>query len=447
MTDSSAGQTPKKKNFVLDTNVILHDSSCIFEFGNNDVYIPITVLEELDRFKKGNEALNYHAREFVRTLDELVDQHSLKQGVKIGESLGKLYIVIQNEVHPNLQLNLDDKPDNQILSVAYSLSQTKKSTVVLVSKDVNLRMKAKSIGVNSEDYYTDKVKNVNLLDKCIRTIEGAPEEQLKKIFDLHDGMPASEFPIEPKPCPNEYFIFKTPPLSVLATYDHKKKSFVKVERQDVSRIRPRNAEQIFSADALLNQEIPLVALSGKAGTGKTLLALAAALSLEKLYYQIFLSRPVVPLSNRDMGYLPGDIDAKMDPYIKPLYDNLSVIQNNWPKNDHGAERIQRMLEEGKLKISPLSYIRGRSLSNTFFIVDEAQNLTPHEIKTVITRAGEGTKIILTGDIHQIDHPYLDTESNGLSHVIEKFKGSPLFAHVTLDKGERSELAEVASNLL
>lgn len=447
MTKSPEGATPKKKNFVLDTNVILHDSSCIFEFGNNDVYIPITVLEELDRFKKGNESLNFHAREFVRTLDELMEEPSIQQGARIREDLGKLYVMIQKEVHPNLQLNLDDKPDNQILSVAYSLAKSKKSPVVLVSKDVNLRMKAKSIGVHAEDYYTDKVKNISLIDKGIRKIDGAPEELVKKIFDENDGLSQEELKLDPPPNPNEYFIFKTPPMSVLATFDYKTNSFIKVDRQDVSRIRPRNAEQIFSADALINPEIPLVALSGKAGTGKTLLALAAALSLEKLYYQIFLSRPVVPLSNRDMGYLPGDIDSKMDPYIKPLYDNLSVIQNNYPKNDHGAEKIDRMLDEGKLQISPLSYIRGRSLVNTYFIVDEAQNLTPHEIKTVITRAGEGTKIILTGDVHQIDHPYLDSESNGLSHVIEKFKGSPLFAHVSLEKGERSELAEIASNLL
>lgn len=447
MTEKVEDSKPIKKNFVLDTNVILHDSSCIFEFGNNDIYIPITVLEELDRFKKGNESLNFHAREFVRSLDELIDQPTLKQGARIRKGLGKLFVVIQHEVHPNLQLNLDDKPDNQILSVAYSLAQKKRSPVVLVSKDVNLRMKAKSIGVNAEDYYTDKIKNISIVDRGIRNIEGASEELVKKIFDEPEGLKKDELQLENEPSANEYYIFKTPPLSVLATFDKKNDSFIRVDRQDVSRIRPRNAEQVFSVDALMNPEIPLVALSGKAGTGKTLLALAAALALEKVYYQIFLSRPVVALSNKDMGYLPGDIDSKMDPYIKPLYDNLSVIQNNYPKNDHGAEKISKMLEEDKLKISPLSYIRGRSLVNTYFIVDEAQNLTPHEIKTVITRAGEGTKIILTGDVHQIDHPYLDSESNGLSHVIDKFKGNPLFAHVTLEKGERSELAEIASNLL
>jgi PhoH-like ATPase len=260
-----------------------------------------------------------------------------------------------------------------------------------------------------------------------------PTDILQRIYEDDHGVPAEELQLTPPPSANEFFVFKAPSLSVLATYDPASQHIVKIQRQEVSRIRPRNAEQVFSVEALLNPEISLVALSGKAGTGKTLLTLAAAITMEKFYSQIYLSRPVIPMGNRDIGFLPGDMNAKMDPYIKPLFDNLNVIEQQ--QKQGGKNNIKKMMDSDQLKIAPLAYIRGRSLASTFFIVDEAQNLTPHEVKTIITRAGQGTKIVLTGDIHQIDH------------VIEKMKGQHLFAHVRLQKGERSELAELGSNLL
>jgi PhoH-like ATPase len=306
-------------------------------------------------------------------------------------------------------------------------------------------MKSKAVGVHAEDYANDKITTDALEDSGIRHIEDLPTDMLQRIYEDDHGVPAEELQLTPPPSANEFFVFKAPSLSVLATYDPASQHIVKIQRQEVSRIRPRNAEQVFSVEALLNPEISLVALSGKAGTGKTLLTLAAAITMEKFYSQIYLSRPVIPMGNRDIGFLPGDMNAKMDPYIKPLFDNLNVIEQQ--QKQGGKNNIKKMMDSDQLKIAPLAYIRGRSLASTFFIVDEAQNLTPHEVKTIITRAGQGTKIVLTGDIHQIDHPYLDTESNGLSYVIEKMKGQHLFAHVRLQKGERSELAELGSNLL
>ena len=434
-----------RKHFVLDTNVILHDSSCLSQFDNNDVYIPMAVLEELDRFKKGSDMVNYHAREFVRRLDDLSDQPIFKQGARLGPGRGKLFILLSTEIHGTLRLSFPPSADNHILNCAFALKARKRAPVVLITKDVNLRMKAKAIGVHADDYNTDKITVDALEDSGIRHIEHLSSEDIQRLYEADAGLHHSELGLDPEPNSNEYFIFKAPSRSVLATFDESTHHMMKIQRRDVHRIRPRNAEQVFSVDALLNPNIPLVALSGKAGTGKTLLTMAAALAMESSYSQIFLSRPIIPMGNRDIGYLPGSANAKMDPYIKPLYDNLSVIEQQ--QDQKGKDRIKRLMDSDRLKISPLAYIRGRSLTNTFFIVDEAQNLTPHEVKTIITRAGQGTKIVLTGDIHQIDHPYLDTESNGLSYVIEKMKGQPLFAHVRLQKGERSALADLGSDLL
>jgi len=437
--------THKRKNFVLDTNVILHDSSCIHRFGNNDLYLPMAVLEELDRFKKGSDIINYHARQFVRKIDELSTQPIFYTGAKLGKGLGKLFICLTTEMHSDLRLSFSPSADHNILNCAFELIRKKKSPVILVTKDVNLRMKAKAVGVNAEDYNNDKIDRDSLKDSGIRRIDDFPADILEKLYTNESGLLLDEVTLSPEPVPNEFFIIKNPSLSVLATCDAKAGRIMKVTRQDVFKIRPRNAEQIFSVDALINPAISLVALSGKAGTGKTLLTLAAAVACEKQYSQIVLSRPVVPLGNRDLGYLPGDINAKMDPYLQPLFDNLKVIEGQ--QKQGGKEKLTHLMKSERLKISPLAYIRGRSLVNTFFIVDEAQNLTPHEVKTIITRAGDGTKIVLTGDIDQIDHPYLDTESNGLSYAIEKMKGQPLFAHVRLEKGERSALADLGSTLL
>ena len=308
-------------------------------------------------------------------------------------------------------------------------------------------MKAKSLGILSQDYQNDMVQNIDDIYKGVDILENVNPEAINKLYQQSEGVGFKEFGLKSPPIAHSYFILRNENTSVLAHYDPFNGVFNRVEKTKSYGIEPRNAEQAFSLDALLRPEIQLVALTGKAGTGKTLLALAAALQQRKLYLQIFLARPIVPLSNRDMGFLPGSIDEKMGPYMQPLFDNLSVIKQKFSPQSKESMKIEEMLKTEKLVITPLAYIRGRSLSRVFFIADEAQNLTPHEVKTIITRAGEGTKMIFTGDIQQIDSPYLDTKSNGLSYLADKMRGQDVFAHVNLIKGERSYLADLASTLL
>jgi PhoH-like ATPase len=439
----------KKKLFVLDTNVILHDSSCMYQFGEHNIIIPITVLEELDRFKKGNGTLNFHAREFVRALDVVSGDKLFNGGVRIEPRRGKISIRLEREFHRDLLLNFSaEKPDHHILNTTYHLVRENRGReVILVTKDVNLRMKAKSIGLLAQDYTRDHVKDVSSLYRGHRIQENIAGEVIDRMYSDSPPVAASDVPIERELLPNEYLIMRNGKKSALATREGDTKFLRRVDKTTAYGIVPRNAEQTFALNALMKDDIPLVSLSGKAGTGKTLLALAAALERRRSYRQIFLARPVVPLSNKDIGYLPGDIQSKLDPYMQPLYDNMSVIQNQFNEADVKFQRIRQWRDEGKIVIAPLSYIRGRSLVKVYFIVDEAQNLTPHEVKTIITRAGEGTKVVFTGDIFQIDHPYLDSHANGLSYLIEKLAGHRIYAHVNLEKGERSELAEVASNVL
>jgi len=441
--------TKKKKTFVLDTNVILHDSSSIYRFEDNDIVIPITVIEELDHFKKGNETLNYHAREFVRDLDGLNSESLFGDGVKLGDGLGRVIVKLESEQHPDLKLNFrGDSPDHHILNCAYWLAKKNpKTEVILVSKDVNLRIKARSVGLISQDYLSDQVKDVSSLYTGSRTVENVPLEILDQLYKTPSEIDASDLKVDEPLLPNEYLILRNDKKSALAVHDPVTMKIRRVGKSSSYGISPRNAEQTFALDALANPNCQLVTLSGKAGTGKTLLALAAALETKKNYLQIFMARPIVPLSNKDIGFLPGDIQSKLDPYMQPLFDNLGVIQNQFSETDQKHRRIRELLDEDKLVISPLSYIRGRSLVKIYFIVDEAQNLTPHEVKTIITRAGEGTKMVFTGDIFQIDHPYLDSQSNGLSYLIEKMRGQKLYSHINLEKGERSQLAELASNIL
>uniref|UniRef100_A0A7C4RT89 PhoH family protein n=1 Tax=Desulfatirhabdium butyrativorans TaxID=340467 RepID=A0A7C4RT89_9BACT len=439
----------KKKIFILDTNVILHDSACIHQFGENDVVIPVTVLEELDQFKKGSEILNFHAREFVRTLDTLCGEHLFNGGVPIGPGLGKITVKLDVPFDPEIRRSFsENRADHHVLNIAYHIAKEHPAKeIILVSKDVNLRIKAKSIGLQAQDYKSDQVKDIQALYTGKRLIENVPAEVMQRFYEHPFEIDFQTLSLESEPVANEYFILRNSSRSVLAVHDPVSRTLRKIEKNPAFGIMPRNAEQTFALDALTNSNIQLVTLTGKAGTGKTLLALAAALHRKKNYRQIFLARPVVPLSNKDIGFLPGDIHSKLDPYMQPLFDNLSVIRSQFGKSESSRDTVNRLLEEQKLVISALAYIRGRSLVNIFFIVDEAQNLTPHEVKTIITRAGENTKVVLTGDIFQIDHPYLNSQSNGLSYLIEKMHGQKLYAHINLEKGERSELSELASNLL
>jgi len=308
-------------------------------------------------------------------------------------------------------------------------------------------MKAKSIGLLAQDYTTDQVKDINTLYTGKRILEDIPSNLIENIYKVPFQVSKNDIIPEETLQPHEYLILRNGKMSALGTYDPAEDTIKRVDKIPYYGITPRNAEQTFAFNALVNNDIPLVSISGKAGTGKTLLALAAALEKRKYFRQIYLARPIVPLSNKDIGYLPGDINSKIAPYMQPLYDNLGVIQNQFKESDARHTKIKNLLDHEKLVIAPLAYIRGRSLVKIFFIVDEAQNLTPHEVKTIITRAGEGTKIVFTGDIFQIDHPYLDSQSNGLSYLISKMQGQNLYAHINLEKGERSELADLASNLL
>lgn len=443
MTD----QDGSAKIFVLDTNVILHDSACLQQFEENDIALPITVLEELDQFKKGNGDLNFHAREFLRTLDDMTGDFLSGDGVPLGPGRGSVRVILGMKQSPKLQdLLLRDSPDHRILNTALGLHESATDReVVLISKDTNLRMKAKAFGLTAQDYTTDKVASVDTLYTGKRTLTDLPTELIDRLYESSDGIDSHDVPNLEPAVPNENFVLKNGSKSAIATCRGRSGLLTRIIKPTAFGISPRNSEQAFAMTALLDDDIKLVTLTGKAGSGKTILALAAGLECRSKFRQILLSRPTVPLSNRDLGFLPGDISAKLDPYMQPLFDNLSVI-----KSEGGQEttaKIQELLDSQKLEITPLAYIRGRSLQKVFFIIDEAQNLTPHEIKTIITRAGEGTKIILTGDIRQIDHPYLDSKSNGLTYLINRMKGQPIYAHIALEKSERSELAELASDLL
>ena len=437
-----------KKIFVLDTSVILHDHNVLDCFEENDIAIPITVLEELDNFKRGNDTKNYEAREFIRILDRLSNAYTLQDWIPInGEDKGKFKIILENDTNEADAVKIfGNKNDHHILNAALSLKITAKdSKVILVSKDINLRLKAKALNITAEDFETGKIDRDSTLYTGKQLVENIESEYINKLYK--QGNISDTDVIKDKLTANGFYIMKNGKSSVLSYYNPLDDCLERVEKQYVYGIKPRNAEQTFALHALLNPDIKLVTLQGVAGTGKTLLALASALEQHNLYHQIVLARPIVPLSNKDIGYLPGNADEKINPYMQPLFDNLKFIKNQFGQNEKKYRKIEEMEDEGKLNISALAFIRGRSLSNVIFIVDEAQNLTPHEVKTIITRAGENTKIIFTGDVFQIDTPYLDEQSNGLSYLIDRLKGNELFAHITLEKGERSELANLANELL
>ncbi len=442
-------KTGEKKIFVLDTSVIIYNHNAIRNFDNNDVAIPITVLEELDNFKKGNDIKNFEAREFTRIIDTLSANYSLQDWIPIDTKGGGMFKVEMNGKKGDIdacKIFGDDKPDHRILNATLSLiKDNPDKKVILVTKDINLRLKAKSLNIVAEDYETGKIKDIDSLYTGKTLIEGLHSEIIEKIYNTGFCLPEDVGIVDP--IPNHYFILKNTKSSALTFFNPLNGLIERIEKRSALRINPRNAEQVFALHALLNPAVKLVTLQGIAGTGKTLLALAGALEQKRDFRQIYLARPVVPLSNKDLGFLPGDIQSKLNPYMEPLFDNLKMIQHQFDERDKEFKNITEAVDKDKLVITPLAYIRGRSLSNIFFIVDEAQNLTPHEVKTIITRAGENTKIVFTGDVHQIDTPYLDSESNGLSVLIDKIKHHPIYAHVQLEKGERSELANLAGELL
>lgn len=438
-----------RKIFVLDTSVILYEHNSILNFQEHDVGIPITVLEELDNFKKGNESRNFEAREFSRLIDKLSNSHSLQDWIPLnGKNKGSFKVLMSsNSKIDSSEIFGKDKPDHRILNAALQIKEEMKGRVViLVTKDINLRLKAKSLNLQAEDYTTGKIQNVSSLYTGSTKFDNINPEQINFVYE-NGGIEINKLFSPDEVKDNQYLILKNGKKSALTFVNPITEKIEKVEKRAVYGIKPRNAEQTFAIHAILNPAVKLVTLNGVAGTGKTLIALAAAMEQKRDFKQIYLARPIVPLSNKDIGFLPGDMKSKVNPYMEPLWDNLKFIQNQFHETDREFAKISDMVAQEKLVITPLAYIRGRSLSNIIFIVDEAQNLTPHEVKTIITRAGENSKFIFTGDIYQIDTPYLDSQSNGLSYLIDRVKDHPLYAHITLEKGERSELANLANELL
>ncbi|MEN8247775.1 MAG: PhoH family protein [Bacteroidota bacterium] len=439
-----------RKIFVIDTSVILYEHNSILNFEEHDVGIPITVLEELDNFKKGNDSRSFEAREFTRLIDKLSQSHSLQDWIPLnnGKKRGSFKVLMSSNSNYDVSAVFgEDKPDHRILNAALQLQdELKDRPVVLVTKDINLRLKAKSLNLTAEDYTTGKIQNVETIYTGKTECDTIDPEQINHLYE-NGGIETNEIFSPAEVRANQYLILKNGKKSALAYVSPSASTIEKVEKRSVYGIKPRNAEQTFAIHAILNPEIKLVTMNGVAGTGKTLIALAAAMEQKRDFKQIYLARPIVPLSNKDIGFLPGDIKSKVNPYMEPLWDNLKFIQHQYHETDKEFSKITDMVNQEKLVITPLAYIRGRSLSNIIFIVDEAQNLTPHEVKTIITRAGENSKIIFTGDIYQIDTPYLDSQSNGLSYLIDRIKDHPLYSHITLEKGERSELANLANELL
>ena len=448
MSKSSKPTAQQQKIFVLDTSVILYDHNAFRNFQEHDVAIPIQVLEELDNMKSGNETRNAEARSFIRLMDKASGDKIMNTWIPLKENKGSFKVVMDTKAN---HLDAEEifgkgKIDHKILNAALSLKQEfPAKKIILVSKDICLRLKAKSLDLQAEDYETGKVKNLDELYTGTSILSKVPDS-IFDTFKTEGQIAGSELELS-NTSANHFCILKSKRRTAIGWYDAQSTSIVAIKPKHIFKIAARNHEQSFAMHALLNPEIKLVTIQGKAGTGKTLLAIASALEQRREYRQIYVTRPIVALSNKDIGFLPGDVKSKIDPYMAPIWDNMRFIKEQYNEDPKMQARIDEFVKTEKIVIAPLAYIRGRTLSKIFFIVDEAQNLTPHEIKTIISRAGEDTKIVFTGDIYQIDTPYLDAESNGLSYLIENAKNHPLYAHVTLAKGERSELANLANDLL
>jgi PhoH-like ATPase len=382
-------------------------------------------------------------------MDHLSLHYSLQNWIPIDRpDHGQIKVVMQEQANGLDATHIfgENTADHRILNSAIALTSAfPRKKIVLVTKDINLRLKAKSLNITAEDFQTGKIKDLEALHTGSATIGGLSKKIIDDIY-THDSCLPEAIGIETA-IPNQYYILKNGRTSVLVFYNPESRRIERIQKKSAYRISPRNAEQVFALHAITHPQIKLVTLQGGAGTGKTLLALAGALDQKRHFKQIYLARPIVPLSNKDIGYLPGDVISKLNPYMEPLWDNLKFIKSQFSERDKEFKQITEAVEQEKLTITPLAYIRGRSISNVCFIIDEAQNLTPHEVKTIITRAGENTKIIFTGDIYQIDTPYLDSQSNGLSYLIDKIKHHEIFAHVRLERGERSHLANLANELL
>lgn len=478
LADVIKTKTKLPKIFVLDTNVLLHDWKSIFKFQENDLIIPLAVLEELDKFKKGEGTINYNAREFVRKADEISEKrlYNPQDGFKLGAGLGTIKISMN---HPFSEEFKDcfttDVPDHRILATAmWYRDNYPDRTVCLVTKDVNLRLKAKALGMFTQDYLNDHIREERFSAESDRVVQinNAPESAIAILIES-GAVDYRKLKLEFKPAYNQLFRIMTKHLQnvdteiaegeeyspngqdrdpirddiILGRFDSYEGKIVRVLPTTQYGISPRNEEQVFAMDAVMNKNVELVSLTGTAGTGKTLIAIAGALAQADDYEQILVARPVITLQNEELGFLPGSVDEKLAPFMMPLHDNIAVIKKNFGISSKENIKIEEMFRTKKLEISPLAYIRGRSLSKVYFIIDEAQNLTPHEVKTIITRAGEGTKIVFTGDIQQIDQPYLDKYSNGLIHISDKLYGERLFEHVNLIMGERSPLSELAGKKL
>ena len=440
------------KIFVLDTNIILHDYKAIRKFKDNDIVIPVVVIEELDKFKKGNDQLAYNARGFMRDIDRMTEGRMFgKNGVPIAKGLGNIKIEPNHPFPEGLkEMFYDDTPDHRILATAIWVRDNNPDRfVALVTKDINLRMKSKAAGMEVQDYMTDRVgeEKIENANKEVQILEDVDPEDIQDLAFGPENSVDWKAVSKTRPRPNQLYKIRYGKETVCARFDEGTGKVVLVKSTSVYGIRPKNDEQKFAIEACMNPAVKLVSMTGGAGTGKTLIALAAALEQARDYDQIILTRPTVVLGNQEIGFLPGDQKTKMSPFIQPLMDNLNVIRAQFRPTSKEAQKLDAMLKEEKLLISPLAYIRGRSLGRVYFICDEAQNLTPNEVKTIITRAGEGTKMVFTGDIFQIDQPYLDQWSNGLTHLNEKMEGQKLFEHIFLRIGERSDLSDIAAKLL
>lgn len=443
------------KVYLLDTSVLLHRPEAIYSFGEHDVVIPIVVLDELDNFKKGSLELNRNARHVISLFDDLRKEGPVSRGIKL-QSGGNLKVDVEyirraaREMPPGLGNNVD----NLILATAVGIkADNPKRKVVIVTKDINMRVKAEALGLLAEDYRADQIIEIEELYKGHGTLTVDPTV-IARIYEYKE-LPLEEVKSNGKPLSANEFLMLTssdsPSQTALTQYKEERKSLclLREPRHDIWGIRPLNREQRYAIEVLLDDNIPLVTLAGKAGTGKTILAIAAGLQKvvnEKTHRRLAVYRPVIPMG-RDIGFLPGSEQEKLSPWMQPIFDNLEFLLNEQGSGKRSNDRLDYLIDSNVIDIKALTYIRGRSLPQQFIVVDEAQNLTPHEVKTIITRAGHGTKLVLTGDPYQIDHPYLDSTSNGLTHVVEKFRGQSMAAHVTLVKGERSPLAELASTLM